>query len=186
MKCQATLVEVEDCGPDTQRLGQVCCMEIISTVHNATIYNRTCVNRTGGKCRIETIDSHAENKLVTTERLIQSRNVKKILLEHIMGKTEGWTTEANGRYLKATDQMKKKAIENKIRAGKHTDNVGTRRKNQLFETQSDSTEMNQKKGNVQSKKGIENKRLQAKKRKRRITKRRRLQKQLDKIANELF
>jgi len=136
---------VEDCGPDTKRPRQVCCMETNATLNNVTILNGINVNRTDGQRRIETIETHFKNIRIMKERQTTRRNVTEILYEHLMGETEGCKVEANDKALKSTDQMKTKIMESKLRAGILTDNVEKRHNKPVFETQRKTTGTAQKK-----------------------------------------
>ena len=154
MKCSAPLVEVDDCGPDTQGLGHVCCMETNGTIDNATVVDVTSTNRSDGQPRNETMAHYLNNKRIEKER--QTTN---LLHKYFKANPEGWKFEDNGNLLKSKDHKRLKALENKVENRRHS---------QLFAARSNAGGKAKRKG-----KGYNS--ANAKSKKRRNKRRRRLE-----------
>ena len=184
VKCKASMVEVTYCGPNTQRPGQVCCMETKATFSSATVANGTSANKTDGTRQIENNTYHFKDKNVMTGRPNSARNATDILHTQLMDETDYLKSEDNGRFLKADDQMRRNALENRILAGKVTDRVAKGQNNHLFEIQSNAGGRNYRKRNSKSKRGKELDKANEKKKKRRLRQRKRLQRESNRVTHE--
>jgi len=163
VKCQAPLVEVEDCRHDTQRPRHVCCIETKVLVNNPTVADWISKNGTDDKRRIENIN----------ERPIPGRNATVILHKQLMDKAENIISEDNDRLLQSNDQMTTSALESNIRV----EQLRKPQNKHVIETQSNTDGNNKQKGNVKSRNEKELAKKHEQMMKRRKNKRRRQRKQ---------
>ena len=93
MKCKASLVEVENCEPNTPRPGQVCCMKTNATFNKASTSKGTSANNTDE---------------VTSEKngSIFGSNDQLRLERHTHGDVQNQVIALSGDYVPEKDQRK--------------------------------------------------------------------------------